>query len=43
VFNLTNMTAAADAALAPLAGPRNFEIAAGLRTVAAGITPQFVN
>jgi phthiodiolone/phenolphthiodiolone dimycocerosates ketoreductase len=39
VFNLTNMTPAADAALTPLAGPRNFEIAAGLRAAAAGITP----
>ena len=39
VFNLTNMTPAADPALAPRAGARNLDIAQGLRSSAAAITP----
>jgi phthiodiolone/phenolphthiodiolone dimycocerosates ketoreductase len=38
-FNLTNMSPAADASLAPRAGARNLDIAAGLRRAAAAITP----
>jgi phthiodiolone/phenolphthiodiolone dimycocerosates ketoreductase len=41
-FNLTNMTPAADATLAPRAGARNLEIAQGLRAAAAAITPSAV-
>jgi phthiodiolone/phenolphthiodiolone dimycocerosates ketoreductase len=43
VFNLTNIGPAADPSLAPKAGPRNLDIAAGLRAAAARITPSFVN
>jgi len=41
VFNLTNIGPAGDASLAALAGPRNLDIAAGLRRAAASITPTF--
>ena len=43
VFNLTNVSPAADPALAPKAGARNLEIATGLRAAAARITPTFAN
>jgi hypothetical protein len=39
VFNLTNMSAAADPSVAPRAGARNLDIAAGLRRAAASLTP----
>jgi phthiodiolone/phenolphthiodiolone dimycocerosates ketoreductase len=38
-FNLTNMSPAADPSVAPRAGARNLDIAAGLRRAAAAITP----
>jgi len=43
VFNLTNIGPAADPSLAPTVGPRNLDIAAGLRAAAVRITPSVVN
>ncbi len=43
VFNLTNVSPAADPSLAPRAGARNLDIATALRARAAEITPTFVN
>ena len=43
VFNLTNVSPAADPSLAARAGARNLDIAAGLRAAAAAITPTFAN
>jgi phthiodiolone/phenolphthiodiolone dimycocerosates ketoreductase len=41
VFDLTSIGPAGDPALAPLAGPRNLDIAVGLRAAAAAVTPTF--
>ncbi len=41
VFNLSNMTPASNQSLAPHAGARNLDIAAGLRAAAASISPTF--
>jgi phthiodiolone/phenolphthiodiolone dimycocerosates ketoreductase len=43
VFNLTNVSPAADPSLAPQAGARNLDIAAGLRAAARTITPTFAS